>query len=183
MLVIRLLRVGKKHQPSFRVVVTEKSSSPRGGKSIEKLGFLNPLTKENSLNKERIQYWLSQGAKCSDTVHNLLIREKVIEGKKIDVHKESKKKKEEGGEVPKEKPKTEEKSTEAGKAPKEESKPEEPKVEEKKEETPKEEPKTEELKPEEKKEEPKEVPEEEKEEKVEEKHEEKEEEKPDEESK
>lgn len=92
MLTIRFLRQGKKNQPFFGVVVTDKRNAPRGGEFIEKLGYFNPLTKEVSLKKERIEYWLKQGAKCSDTVHNLLIKEKILKGKKISVHKKSKKK-------------------------------------------------------------------------------------------
>ena len=91
MLVIRLFRVGKKNQPSFKIVVTNKKKSSKRGRFVEEVGFYNPLTKEKVLRNERIKYWLSVGAKPSDTVFNLLISGKVIEGKKIDVHKKSKK--------------------------------------------------------------------------------------------
>jgi len=58
---------------------------------VEEVGFYNPLTKEKVLRNERIKHWMSMGAKPSDTVFNLLISEKIIEGKKIDVYKKSKK--------------------------------------------------------------------------------------------
>jgi len=90
MLVIRLFRVGKKNQPSFKIVVIDKRKAPNKGRFIEEVGFLNPLTKEKILRKERINYWMSVGAKPSDTVHNLLIEEKIIEGKKIVKHKKAK---------------------------------------------------------------------------------------------
>ncbi len=90
MLVIRFLRTGKKNQPFFRIVVTDKRRPPRGGRFLEILGFFDPLTKRKNLKKERIKYWLSKGAKASATVHNLLVTEKVIEAKKIDVHKKKK---------------------------------------------------------------------------------------------
>jgi len=93
MLAIRLFRVGKKNQPSFKIVVTDKRNPPRAGRFIEEVGFWNPLTKEKVLKKERILYWLSVGAKPSATVFNLLVSEKIIEGKKIAVHKKSKEKK------------------------------------------------------------------------------------------
>lgn len=110
MLIIRFIRTGKKNQPFFRIVVTDKRNAPRGGNFLEVLGFFNPLTKEKALKKERIKYWLSVGAKTSDRVHNLLISEKVIQGKKIDVHKKSKKKEEKPKEAkPKEEPKEEKK--------------------------------------------------------------------------
>jgi len=133
MLTIRFFRIGKKHQPFYKIVVTDKKNPPRGGRFVEEVGFFNPLTKEKSLKGERIKYWISKGAKASDTVYNLLIKEKILEGKKIDVHKKAKKKKE-----------TTEKPKETKEAkPAEEVKPEEAKP-------------AEEVKPEEKKEEPKE---------------------------
>jgi len=144
MLVIRFLRVGKKNQPSFKIVVTDKRRPPRGGRFVEELGFYNPLKKEKILKPERIKYWLSVGAKPSDTVYNLLVSEKIIEGKKIPVHKKAKKKEEKPAEkkpTTEKKPPTEEKPAEE--APKEEKlKEEKPKKEEvpkkeKKEEAPK----------------------------------------------
>lgn len=86
MLKIRLFRTGKKNQPSFKVVVTNKTNAPAGGRYLEQVGFSNPLTKEKNLNTERIQYWISRGAKPSDTVHNMLVSGGVIKGKKIPVH-------------------------------------------------------------------------------------------------
>ncbi len=91
MLKIRFFRIGKKHQPIFRVIVTDKKNPPQGGRFLEILGFWNPLTKEKSLKAERIKYWLSVGAKPSDTVYNLLVSEKIIMAKKISVHKKAKK--------------------------------------------------------------------------------------------
>jgi len=49
------------------------------------LGSYNPRTDNKTLNNERISYWLSNGAQASDTAYNLLISEKLIEGKKRDV--------------------------------------------------------------------------------------------------
>lgn len=92
MLKIRLFRVGKKNQPSFKIVVTDKRKPTRAGRFIEQVGFYNSLTKEKKIIADRIKYWLSVGAQPSDTIYNLLVKEKVIEGKKIDVHKKSKKK-------------------------------------------------------------------------------------------
>ena len=107
MLCIRFLRIGKKHQPCYKIVVTDKRKPPRGGRFVEEVGFWNPLTKEKILKAERIKYWMSKGAQPSDSVYNLLIKEKICEGKKIAVHKKKKEKKEETSEAPK--AKTEEK--------------------------------------------------------------------------
>lgn len=86
MLVIRFQRVGRKNDPAFRIVLTEKRSKPKSGE-IEILGSFHPKTKETRLKNERILYWLSKGAKASPRVHNLLISKGVIRGKKIDVAK------------------------------------------------------------------------------------------------
>jgi small subunit ribosomal protein S16 len=94
MLVIRLFRVGKKNQPIFKIVVAEKSQSSRAGRFVEEVGFYNPLTKEKILKADRLKYWIGVGAIASDTVHNLLISEKVIEGakRKIAIKKSKKEK-------------------------------------------------------------------------------------------
>jgi small subunit ribosomal protein S16 len=91
MLVIRLLRIGRKHQPSYKIVVTDSRRAPKGGRFVAEVGSWNPLTKQRILKKEEIKTWLSKGAKPSDTVYNMLLQEKIIEGKKVDVHKKSKK--------------------------------------------------------------------------------------------
>ncbi|MCF7795980.1 30S ribosomal protein S16 [Patescibacteria group bacterium] len=84
MLAIRLRRIGKKSQPSYRLVVSEKSKTPNS-KVLEFLGNYNPAIsgKPASLKKERILHWISKGAKPSATVHNLLLREGVVEGDKV----------------------------------------------------------------------------------------------------
>ena len=93
MLVIRFLRTGKKNQPSFKLVVVEKTRSSTSGRFVEQVGFYNPLTKEKVLKGDRIKYWLSVGAQPSNTVYNLLVSEKIVLGKKIPKHKEAKKEK------------------------------------------------------------------------------------------
>ena len=95
MLVIRLFRIGKKNQPSFKIVVTPKTKSTRAGRFVEELGFYNPLKKEKIFQVERIKYWLDQGAQPSDTVYNLLQTEKIIDGKKKTVKIRPKTKEEE----------------------------------------------------------------------------------------
>jgi len=87
MLKIRLQRVGKKHDPSFRVVVTEHTSGPKAGKYVELLGNYDARKDKApiAVNAERVRYWMSKGAQLSDAVHNLLVSKGVIEGKKRDV--------------------------------------------------------------------------------------------------
>ncbi len=141
MLKIRLQRVGRKNNAAFRVVVTDSKRGPKSGDNVELLGSYSPHTNNIQINVERVKYWKSVGAQVSDTVHNLLIREKIIEGKKINVlPKKSPIKKEE--EETKEAPKEEVKEETKTEAPKEEAKVEEKKeatVDEPKEEKPQEE--------------------------------------------
>ena len=84
MLTIRLSRVGKTKQPSYRLIVSEKSKDPWGD-SLEILGTYNPLMEPPVVNfkTDRIKFWLSKGAQTSETVHNLLVDQKVLEGEKL----------------------------------------------------------------------------------------------------
>jgi ribosomal protein S16 len=92
MLTIRLIRTGKKNAPSYRIVLIEKTAPPQSGKFLEVLGNYNPRLKEINLKKERIEYWLGQGVKTSETVHNLLVEQEVIKAPKIKKKIKSKKK-------------------------------------------------------------------------------------------
>lgn len=95
MLRIRLLRVGKKNDPQFRLVVLPQRTPPKTGKFLEILGFYSPAKHTSNFKKERILHWMSKGAQPSDTVRNLLISNGIIEGKKVRAHKNPKKKIEE----------------------------------------------------------------------------------------
>lgn len=103
MLVIRLQRVGKKNDPSFRVVLVDSKRSAKTGRFLEVLGNYDARKGEPALKGERIAHWLSVGAQPSGTVHNILISAKLIDGKKINVlPKKSPPKKEEKPEEKKE---------------------------------------------------------------------------------
>lgn len=83
MLKIRLQRIGRKNDPSFRVIVTDSRNPAKRGRYVELLGTFNPHKDAPILNAERVQYWISKGAQPSLTVHNMLITAGVISGKKI----------------------------------------------------------------------------------------------------
>lgn len=85
MLKIRLQRVGRKHEPVFRVVVTDSHSGPKAGKSVEILGSYDPRFNKSEIKTDRVKYWIDNGAQVSPTMHNLLVTSKVIEGKKVNV--------------------------------------------------------------------------------------------------
>ena len=72
MLKIRLQRVGRKNDPSFRVVLIESHRAPKSGAVKEILGNYNTRQKKSVLKRERIEYWVSKGAQLSDTVRALL---------------------------------------------------------------------------------------------------------------
>jgi len=85
MLKIRLQRVGRKHEPSFRLVLTDSKNGPKSGKYHEVLGHFDSRrdNKIEQFDVARVKHWMGNGAQVSDTVHNFLVEKKVIEGKKI----------------------------------------------------------------------------------------------------
>jgi small subunit ribosomal protein S16 len=74
-LMIRLKRMGARKQPHYRVVVIEKER-PRDGRPVEVVGTYNPRTNPATveLKRERVEYWLSKGAKMSDRVSKIVSR-------------------------------------------------------------------------------------------------------------
>jgi len=85
MLMMRLQRVGRKNDPAYRIVVTDKRTGPKSNKHIAILGSYNPKLNHVQVDKTAATEWLSKGVQPSDTVHNILVGQKVIEGKKINV--------------------------------------------------------------------------------------------------
>ena len=85
MLMIRLQRVGRKNQPSFRLVLTDSKNAAKSGKFLEILGSHNYRKEDTVLKGDRINHWIKMGAQLSDSANNLLVSNKVITGKKINV--------------------------------------------------------------------------------------------------
>lgn len=75
MVTIRMARGGAKKRPFYQIVVTD-SRNRRDGRFIERVGFFNPVARGNEerlrIDRERVEYWLSQGAQASDRVASLL---------------------------------------------------------------------------------------------------------------
>ncbi len=94
MLKIRFFRKGRKKQPFYKIVVTDKNNPPSGGRFVEDVGFYNPLTKECEIKKERVAYWMEKGAQPTGVVKNLLIKKGAIKGKKVNVVSITRKRKE-----------------------------------------------------------------------------------------
>lgn len=73
MVKIRLQRQGAKKAPFYHIVVAD-SRSPRDGRIVEKIGTFNPMTDPATINldKEKVEYWIKNGAKPTDTVKALI---------------------------------------------------------------------------------------------------------------
>ena len=77
---LRLMRTGKRNRAFYRVCVVD-ARRPRGGAYIESIGHYDPLVaddnKKVTINTERAQYWLSQGAQPTETVWSFLAKLRV----------------------------------------------------------------------------------------------------------
>ena len=76
---LRLKRMGKKKAPFYRVVAAD-SKFPRDGRSIESIGYYDPTTEPAtiSIDEEKAQKWLSNGAQPTDTVRDLLSKQGIM---------------------------------------------------------------------------------------------------------
>jgi len=134
---IRLQRVGKKNEPTFRVVLTDSKNGPKSGKFLEILGSYDARDKnESKVNADRVKELIANGAQLSDTVHNFLINQEIIKGNKINALPKKTPIKKEGEEVVKETPTVTEEAPKAETKTSEEPTTEEKPIEEVKKETP-----------------------------------------------
>jgi small subunit ribosomal protein S16 len=80
LLKIRLARVGKKKQPSYRVVIAD-SRSPRDGRYVEIVGSYNPRTEPTTfvIDEEKVKGWLSKGAQPTTVLHKLLAKQGLLQ--------------------------------------------------------------------------------------------------------
>jgi small subunit ribosomal protein S16 len=85
MLTIRLQRVGRKNDPSFRMIVTDSKHKPKTGNALEVVGSYDPRVNRIDVKADRVTHWMQHGAQVSDTVHNILVKQKIVEGAKRNV--------------------------------------------------------------------------------------------------
>lgn len=85
MLMMRLQRVGRRNDPSFRIVVTDKRTGVKSDRHIDRLGSYNPKLNHVQLDAAKAKEWLAKGVQPSDTMHNILVSQKVIDAKKRNV--------------------------------------------------------------------------------------------------
>jgi small subunit ribosomal protein S16 len=77
MLAIKLKRIGKKNQPSYRIIVAEKRSKVNG-RFVEDLGWFNPLNNQSKINKERVDYWIKNGAQPTHSILTLFKKSDIM---------------------------------------------------------------------------------------------------------
>lgn len=77
MLKLRFKKIGRKRSPSYRLVIME-STSRRDGKSIDEVGFYNPITKTYKFDKDKLNKWLNYGVQPTKTVFNLLKKVEIL---------------------------------------------------------------------------------------------------------
>lgn len=85
MLKMRLQRVGRKHEPTFRLVLTDSKNSTKSGRFQEVLGAYDPRRAIDSFKGERIKELVAQGVGLTGSVNNLLLKHGIIRGKKTHV--------------------------------------------------------------------------------------------------
>ena len=78
MLKLRLKKVGRKRQPSYRLVVLT-SETRRDGRPVDEVGFYSPITKQSHFEVEKITKWLQNGAQPTETVASLLKKANIIQ--------------------------------------------------------------------------------------------------------
>ncbi len=82
---MRLQRIGRKNQPTYRVVITDSRNAQVRGRSVDVIGNYEPRQGKFEIDAEKAKKWLSQGVQPSDTLYNFLVSKKIIEGKKRNV--------------------------------------------------------------------------------------------------
>ena len=85
MLKMRLQRIGRKNSPSYRVVVTDSRNAVSRGRNVDLIGSYEPKLGRVQIDAEKAKHWLKQGVQPSDTVYNMLVSQKIVEGKKKNV--------------------------------------------------------------------------------------------------
>ena len=85
MLMMRLQRVGRRNDPSYRIVITDKRTGPKSDKHVDRIGSYSPKMNHIQIDADKAKEWLSKGVQPSDTVYNILVGQKLIEGRKKNV--------------------------------------------------------------------------------------------------
>ncbi len=85
MLKMRLQRIGRRNSPAYRVLVVDSRQGPKSGKFVDQIGAYDPRTGDLRLDGEKAKTWIEKGVQLSGTVHNMLINQGIIEGKKVNV--------------------------------------------------------------------------------------------------
>lgn len=79
---MRLQRVGRRNQASFRIVVVDSRTGPKSNKYTDLVGHHDPAQDRTHIDADRARGWLAQGVQPTDTVHNLLVSKGVVDAPK-----------------------------------------------------------------------------------------------------
>jgi len=79
------MRIGRKNNPTYRMIVTDSRNAPSRGRHVDMIGLYEPKSGVIQIDAEKAKHWLSHGVQPSDTVYNMLVAKQVIEGKKKNV--------------------------------------------------------------------------------------------------
>lgn len=82
---MRLQRIGRKNQPSYRVVITDSRNAQVRGRHADVIGIYEPRSGKFEIDAEKAKKWISQGVQPSDTIYNFLVEKKIVEGRKKNV--------------------------------------------------------------------------------------------------
>lgn len=85
MLKMRLQRIGRKNNPTYRVIVTDSRNAAKRGRNVDLIGSYEPKAGKFEIDAEKAKKWISQGVQPSDTIYNFLVAKNIIEGKKKNV--------------------------------------------------------------------------------------------------
>jgi small subunit ribosomal protein S16 len=80
---IRFQRIGRTNDASFRIVAVEKARAAKSGRVLAQVGTYNPRSHALTLDAESVKGWIGKGAQPTASVHNLLLKNGVIEGQKM----------------------------------------------------------------------------------------------------
>jgi len=89
MLAIKLQRIGRRHQPSYRIVVAEKRSKLKSP-PVADLGAYDPVTKQATFDPAAAMHWLKVGARPTPTMHNLLVKAGALNAPKVKIKMKAK---------------------------------------------------------------------------------------------
>ena len=82
MLKMRLQRIGRKNNPTYRVIVTDSRNAAKRGRNVDHIGSYEPKQGTFTIDTDKAKHWLSKGVQPSVTIYNFLVSKGIVAGKK-----------------------------------------------------------------------------------------------------